>query len=278
MITNPTNPVNYYGGKWLIADWIISYFPPHYRYVELCGGAASVLLKKPPSKIETYNDVERNVVTFFRVLRDSPDALIEKLELTPTARDEFFDCLQIVHNVHADVSDLERARAFYFVSESAITGISCDNPGMGFNRNSNRDRTRQFYRKLPNLYRMAARLRGVQIESRDALELAQMCNSRETLLYFDPPYLAETRVQSERYLCEVDADFHIRAAEVLRAHTGTVVISGYNSALYDDLYAGWRKVEKRTTMSSGSPAVEVIWLSPSVIERWGGIPTQDALL
>jgi len=83
----PKRPaLRYYGGKWKLAPWIISHFPEHQNYVEPCGGAASVLLQKPRSPLETYNDLDGNVVNFFRVLRDQPDELIRKIRLTPWAR------------------------------------------------------------------------------------------------------------------------------------------------------------------------------------------------
>ena len=89
----PKRPaLRYYGGKWNLAPWIISHFPPHKNYVEPCGGAASVLLQKPRSPLETYNDLDGNVVNFFRVLRDKPEELIRQIELTPWSRDEFEIC------------------------------------------------------------------------------------------------------------------------------------------------------------------------------------------
>jgi site-specific DNA-adenine methylase len=54
----------YFGAKWSLADWIISYFPPHLNYLEPCGGSAAVLLQKPRSRLETYNDIDGNVVNF----------------------------------------------------------------------------------------------------------------------------------------------------------------------------------------------------------------------
>jgi len=80
--------LRYYGGKWNLAPWIISHLPPHHSFIDLCGGGASVLLRKERSNLETYNDLDGNVVNFFRVLRDEPDALIQKIKLTPWAREE----------------------------------------------------------------------------------------------------------------------------------------------------------------------------------------------
>ena len=93
----PTRPVlRYHGGKWRLAPWILSFFPLHRIYVEPFGGAASVLLRKPRSFAEVYNDLDAEVVHVFRVLRDPAMAAVlrEQLELTPWSRREFYDAYQ----------------------------------------------------------------------------------------------------------------------------------------------------------------------------------------
>src|SRR5690606_6837914 len=81
--------IRYHGGKWRIAPWIISHFPEHRVYVEPFGGGGSVLLRKPRSYAEVYNDLDGEIVNLFRVARDCGDELIRSVELTPFARDEF---------------------------------------------------------------------------------------------------------------------------------------------------------------------------------------------
>lgn len=87
-----TRPVlRYHGGKWRLAPWIIQHFPPHRTYVEPYGGAASVLMRKPRSYAEVYNDLDGEVCSLFRVLREPASAveLRRLVALTPFARDEF---------------------------------------------------------------------------------------------------------------------------------------------------------------------------------------------
>lgn len=107
-IDAPKRPaLRYYGGKFNLAPWIISHFPEHKSYVEPCGGGASVLLQKQRSELETYNDIDGNVVNFFRVLRDQPEELIKKIWLTPWARTEYEMAYQKCDD------DIEKARRFY---------------------------------------------------------------------------------------------------------------------------------------------------------------------
>ena len=89
---NPSRPLlTYFGGKWAIAPWIIEHLPPHKIYVEPFGGAASVMLRKPRSKVEVYNDLDDEIVNIFRVLQDpaSTRELFRRLARTPYARAEY---------------------------------------------------------------------------------------------------------------------------------------------------------------------------------------------
>ena len=109
--------LRYYGSKFRLAQWIISYFPAHRHYVEPFGGAANVLLVKDPSPLETYNDLNDKIVNFFRVLREKPDELIEQLLLTPWARSEYEMCLEPENE-----SPVESARRLYYRLTMAYAG------------------------------------------------------------------------------------------------------------------------------------------------------------
>ena len=88
-MTRPIRPgLRYYGAKWRLAPWIMSFFPKHQCYVEPFAGGGSVILQKDPSTSEVYNDLDQDVVNFFCVLRDHEDELLRLLELTPFARAE----------------------------------------------------------------------------------------------------------------------------------------------------------------------------------------------
>lgn len=127
-----TRPIlRWHGGKWRLADWIIAHLPSHRVYVEPFGGAASVLLKKPRSYCEVYNDLDGEVVNLFRVARTQGEQLRELLELTPFARDEF-----VLSYEHTD-DPLEQARRTVVRSFMGFCSNSHNNV-TGFRSNSSR--------------------------------------------------------------------------------------------------------------------------------------------
>ena len=262
----PRRPaLRYYGGKWKLAPWIISHFPPHQNYVEPCGGAASVLLQKPRSPLETYNDLDGNVVNFFRVLRDQPDELIRKIRLTPWARAEYELSLEPCEDV------VERARRFFVASWMSMQG----------GHHSKTSKTWRSQKHVDDRYRLACadmiavdvetlavRFDFVQIDNRDARDVIQRYDNADALIYFDLPYLPETRSQGDIYRLEVSHNFHLEAADLLCAAAGFVIVSGYACDLYRDLYEahGWKRVDKEARTNSGGKRIESLWLSPRTVE------------
>lgn len=267
VVTRPA--LRYYGGKWQLAPWIIRHFPRHQNYVEPCGGAASVLLQKPLSPLETYNDIDDRVVNFFCVLREQPEDLIRLIRLTPWARKEFDDCKPVADD------PLEDARRFWVLCWQSISKPGGSWRSM-YDFSARPRSTPMDGIEIEHLYAVAERFKRVQIESRDALEIIQMYNGPRTLIYFDPPYVATTRTTRNYYRYEVDEDFHRRSAELLRQAKGFVVVSGYASDLYRELYEqyGWVRVDSRSVATNGSRRVESLWLSPSTVAELQSRPMQ----
>ena len=267
--TDIARPIlKYYGGKWNIAPWIISHFPQHSNYVETCGGAASVLLQKPRSPLETYNDLDGNVVNFFRMLRENTEALIDLIRLTPWSRQEFEICRDPGHD------ELEAARRFFI---SSWMSISCQphDKTTGFRTNSYAGQAYSLaahnYLDVicpQHLQKIADRFAGVQIEHRSAEHVIVRYDHPDTLIYFDPPYVTETRTNKKQYLKEVSLQFHRDASILLRQASGYVVVSGYACPLYGEIYEdhGWQRVDKETLTNGGSKRVESLWLSPRTVD------------
>jgi len=260
----PTRPVlRYHGGKWRLASWIISHFPPHRVYVEPFGGAASVLLRKPRSYAEVYNDLDGEIVNVFRVLRDPASAreLERVLRLTPFAREEFE--LSYIR----DEDPIEQARRTIVRSFMGF-GSNAHNRATGFRSNSNRSGTtpaHDWAHYPDQIGAFVERLRGVVIENRPAIEVIRQHDSYETLHYIDPPYIHGARGAGQigNYRYEMTDDDHRELAEVLRSVRGAVVVSGYPTPLYEELYAGWRMVARPAYADGARRRTEALWLSPN---------------
>lgn len=250
--------MRWHGGKWLLAPWIIQHLPPHRVYVEPFGGAASVLLRKPRSYSEVYNDLDGEVVNLFRVARDNGDELRDRLEMTPFSRDEF----ELSYEPTGDT--IEQARRTVVRSFMGF-GSNSHNQATGFRANSNRSGTTPSHdwRNYPEAFAAVIdRLRGVVIENRDAAKVMRAHDGDQTLHYVDPPYVASTRDRGGDYRHEMTDEDHEALAEVLHGLKGAVVLSGYGCELYDGLYRDWIRVEKNSLADGARKRVEVLWLSP----------------
>jgi DNA adenine methylase len=258
--------LRWFGGKWKLAPWIIDHFPPHNIYVEAFGGGASVLLRKERSYAEVYNDLDSEVVNFFRVLRDPEDAkkLLRAIHLTPFSRQDYVES----HTPAPRRDTIERARR---LATRAYMGFGSnsgsDDKPSGFRQSSNRQGTTAAtdWAAYPaSLLNVIERFRGVTIEQRDAVKVMATHDGPETLHYVDPPYVHSTRSMRHResYRHEMTDKDHARLAEFLRSAEGMVVISGYENDLYAQLYHGWTKEHCRTNAFNSKPAIETIWLNP----------------
>lgn len=260
--------VRYHGGKWKLAPWIISHLPRHRVYVESFGGGASVLLRKPRSYAEIYNDLDGEIVNLFRMARDHGAELVRACELTPFARDEF------AHAYESSADPLEQARrtlirAFMGFGSAAASAAQ----RTGFRANSNRSGTTPAHdwKNYPaHLHRVIDRLRGVVIENRCALDVMRAHDCEEALHYVDPPYVHSTRALRTRapaYRHEMtDAD-HEALASSLIGLRGMVVLSGYRCGLYDRLYATWHRVDVAAHADGAKARVESLWLSPNAVKQ-----------
>lgn len=256
---NVSRPVlRWHGGKWKLAPWIIDHMPPHRVYVEPFGGAASVLLRKPRSYAEVYNDLDDEVVNLFRVLRsDDAQRLVELLWLTPFADEEFADAYGVTDNA------VERARRTIIRAFQGF-GSNGVHRRTGFRSNSNRSGTppaRDWVNYPDALRAIIERLRGVVIMNRDAREVMAAHDASETLHYVDPPYMAETRDAGSDYAHELTDSQHIELLGFLRTLKGRVIVSGYPSDTYDANLDGWRRVQRKALADGARERTEVLWMN-----------------
>lgn len=262
-------PVPYFGSKYGIADWIVSLLPPHEHYVEPFAGSLAVLLAKAPAGQETVNDLDARLVTFWRVLRDRSDDLIRVCELTPHSRAEYSAALARIGDETLD--DLERARLAWVILHQGRGRRFDGHEGWrhAVGRTTTGGHQRRVAMTIDNAVDLIApcaeRLRGVTLECLPALDLvAKYGANPDVLLYVDPPYLGATRPGPRRYGREMvgEAD-HRELAEALAGCRAAVVLSGYASPLYGELYAGWHRESLATATGNGAAGnrsrTEVLW-------------------
>jgi len=259
--------VRYHGGKFILADWIISHFPKHRIYCEPFGGGASVLLKKPRSYAEIYNDLDSNIVSVFRAARDYPSELIRWIGRTPYSRQIFNETYEKGSNP-VDVAGRFIARSFMGFGSAAITS----NKGRtGFRANSNRSGTtpaHDWKNYVRHLSAITKRMRGVVIENVSAVDLIRSADSESTLFYIDPPYLPETRwtVTPNAYKYEMTFEQHEQLLQLIQSLKGFVIISGYESELYMARLSGWKHITKDSLKSGRKGGVvvqESLWINPA---------------
>lgn len=249
--------LNYPGSKWGSADRIINLFPKHKSYLELFAGSLAVFFNKPKDVLETINDLDGRLVNMYEVMRYKPTELIRAVNLTLYSREEYEKSFEVSEN------PVEDARRMLVRCWFAVGGKT--NSKVGFRRNISWNGPYNTYewKDMPNRIQLAAdRLKDAQIERKDAVQLLREMNDKDTLVYADPPYLPETR-RSKHYENEMTAEQHIDLLNALKEHSGPVVLSGYDSELYNRKLDDWYKVTFNTqvgiTNNKKRVATEVLW-------------------
>lgn len=249
--------LKYPGAKNRIADWICEYIPEHEVYLEPYAGSLAVFFAKAPARIETLNDLDGNVVNYFRVVRKHAEELGVQLELTPYSRDEYIQACE--HD--PEESDIERARKF---AVRCWMGFGCSNlyrNGFRSSQQRTSPHTTKEWRSLPErLIAASERLKNAQIENLPAAELIRRYDTPDVFIYVDPPYLHGTR-KNYLYRCEMEDQEHVELLQLLADHPGKVLLSGYDNDLYNSMLPGWNKVQKKTQAEAGIPRIETLWMN-----------------
>lgn len=259
----PERPIiRYHGGKWRLAPWIISHFPAHQIYVEPFMGAGSVLLQKPRSTVEVANDKFDRVVNLFRVLRgeETADALATLLRWTACSEREYHAARQQSEDAVEDARRLIVLGHQSHGSTGAAGGkLSGWRRGVRPHGPCTANEWAELWKQVET---WADRLRGVYLECGDAADVIRRWDSNETLHYIDPPYLTETRTTGAvGYRHEMTNAEHRSLAQLLNEVRGGVIISGYASTLYDELFQGWSRKELKTQADARVSRTEVLWLN-----------------
>lgn len=181
------SPFKWVGGKSRLRKPIIDLLPEHTCYVEPFSGAAWVLFGKPPSQVEILNDIDQELITFFRVIKSEPEKLIDSFEWELASRAEFERLVDLNPN---ELSDIERAHRFYYLIMAGWGGelnyprfaTSITDGGHG-NRLIGALKTLR--ERITPIYE---RLRTVIIENLDWRECIERYDRANVVMYIDPPY------------------------------------------------------------------------------------------
>lgn len=242
------SPIQWFGGKQAMAAKLLPLFPEHHTYVEPFGGGGSLLISKEPSPVEVYNDLDADLVNFFRVLRDPvlfPD-FYNRAWLSPFSREEYLFCRD---HLSDDANVAERARRFFVLARFSFSGQVGKSFGINVTSSSGGmvGHVSAYRNILCVLPLITERLSRAEIECRDFRQIISAYDRPGTFFYLDPPYMQSTR-KSGSYKHEMTNQDHQELVELLRGIQGKAMLSGYPNELYDSL--GWRHMEWQVNCSA----------------------------
>jgi len=281
-------PIIYYGGKGKIMKQLLMLTPYTKIYCEVYGGSGGLLFRRRPSQVEVYNDINKDLFYLMKHLQDKDkiEKFQHRLEFTLNSYSEF--CLAVDILKSNDASEEDRAWAFFVGCNQGFNGKHYNHGE--WSRTFNKGHNTNWIRKVNMIDSFHKRLKNVQIDSRDALEVIKYWDSKETTFYLDPPYVADTRRDKIVYKNECTDDHYEKLIELLLEVKGNVVLSGYESIIYNKLVDnGWDRIDIKVNTSSPSnktrkgkaknrskeetdkitSRVESIWRNPKCVKQVG---------
>lgn len=256
--------LKYPGSKWRLAEWIVSIMPPHKSYLEPFFGSGAVFFKKPPSRIETINDLDGEIINLFRCIREQPEELMRAVACTPYSRGEYeqaWDHFKAGGQVRPDGIEAARLTLVRYWQAHGSTvvykgGWKNDRAGREYAYDV------RYWRQLPErIAAVAERLKDAQIEQSPAVDVIRRFRHPDVLIYADPPYMLHTR-KGKQYIVEMAEEAqHIELLDALKEHPGPVILSGYDNDLYNEHLQGWKKLHRRAQAEGGAVRTETVWLN-----------------
>ena len=250
--------LKYPGSKWNLVPNILKMIPEHHTYLEPFFGSGAILFSKPESDIEMVNDLDRNVVNLFNCIKLDPERLARSVMTTPYSREQY-------DNSYLSDPDEPFEKALQFL-------IKCWQ-GYGFRTNGykvgwkNDIQGREsmyalwdWYRVPDRVIAIAERLRKVQIENRPAMEVMKRFDFDNVFMYLDPPYVLGTRTGKQYENEMIDSD-HEELLKFILSTKAKVIISGYESDLYNDYLTDWNKLQFNSCAEMGGKRVETVWFN-----------------
>lgn len=259
---NVRKVLNYPGSKWNIAEELVRLIPEHHSYVEPYFGSGAVLFNKPLSDIETVNDLDSDVTNLFRCIQKDSGLLARMVMTTPFSREEYERQFGGMEKTMY-VSSFQRAAGF-LVKCWQGHGFRTNGKKVGW-KNDVTGREKSYvlwdwYRLPERIIETAERLRMVQIENRPALEVIKRFDRPGVFMYLDPPYVLGTRGKRQ-YMHEMTDGSHVELLEAILGSSAKIMISGYETEMYNKYLQGWEKASFKSCAANGVPRTETVWMN-----------------
>jgi DNA adenine methylase len=241
--------------------------PPHEHFVDVFGGTGAVLMNKPRSPVETFNDLNGDLCNVFTVLQNDAkrQRLCRLLGYTPHSRRMFERCLDLLLRGAGDT--VTRAWAYLVVANQARAGLDPTivlPSAWGYRLKSGR---RDRWPLLPQfLEQVGRRFRDVQIENSSWESILRRYDGTEVLMVLDPPYPVSVRTSKTLYKHEMTQEDHERLLWAVRRLRALAIVCSYDNALYRRQLAGWRRVRFETfcmisPLATKPPRTETVWMN-----------------
>lgn len=261
--------LKYPGSKWNIAEKLVSLIPEHHSYVEPYFGSGAVLFNKQPSNIETINDLNHDVVNLFRCIQQDTERLAAMVMTTPYSRENYEDTYK--QDMHEYMASDECHKALTFLIRCwQGHGFRADGSKTGW-KNDIQGREKAYalwdwYRLPDRIVKVAERMRQVQIENSPALDVIKRFNYDNVFMYVDPPYLLSKR-SGRQYMHEMsDSDHEILLRQLLKSNA-KIMVSGYESDMYNDYLSCWKKICFVSCAEGGTPRKEYVWMNYDTVHQ-----------
>jgi DNA adenine methylase len=232
-------PITYYGGKQTMLKYLLDLIPQHRLYCEPFFGGGALFFAKPKAEVEVINDVNGEVINFFKVLKTKFSELQKEVQSTLHSRELYKKALEIYRHPKKH-SDVQRAWALWTTTNQGFAGMI---GSWGFGKTNSKEKAvAQKRDDFINAYEH--RLRTVQVENNDALKVIARCNEKDAFLYCDPPYIGSDQGHYSGY---TEAQYRA-LLNVLAKYKGKFLLSSYPSKILNQYIRkyGWKtkKVEK----------------------------------
>lgn len=245
--------LNYFGGKWMLAPWIIESMPEHKIYIEPFGGSLSVLLRKPRAKREIVNDIDSELVNLYLAARDHGENLKRLLELTPHSRDEYKKSM-IKTDEPIEQARRTIVRCYFGIGDSFLHKHNA----FRNSKTSNTCVAKSWKSYHEAFLGIKERLSGVTIENLSYEKLFEKYDSKDALWYLDPPYAPTTRSKKHSYREDWTNFHYVKFIGEIQKLKGSVILSGYDFDLMSEL-SHWEIKKKQSKTQSGFKE-ETLWI------------------